>query len=155
MIHSDLLKEKQLIDNLFGDIKAFQGDPYLQSLLTNYLCVRVSGFLENCVRIIFTNYSAPRSKDNIINFVGKKLERFPNPTYDNILSLAADFNTQWKNEFKKQVKSPPQLLSSLNSINVNRNLIAHGGTSSLTIGELEQYYKDTVNLISILERCCK
>jgi hypothetical protein len=153
MISAALLKQKKQIDDLFDHINAFTGDPYDKSLLTFYLCVRVSGFMENCVRIIFSEFSAPRSKDQVVTFVGNKLKKFPNPTYSEIIKIAKDFDKQWSIGFKKTITRQHQL--SIESININRNQIAHGGTSGITIGDLFDYYQDIVKIIENLEATCK
>jgi hypothetical protein len=152
MISPKLQKEKQDIDDLFTLVTNFRGDPYIKALLTYYLCVRVSGFIENCVRIIFTEYSAPRTRDHVSVYVNKRLEKFPNPTYENICRLTREFNNQWHQTFKAGVTQ--QVRQSLGSINVNRNAIAHGGTSTITVGQLYSYYQDIIQLIAHLEQAC-
>ena len=158
MKHQDLLKQKQLIDTLFQDVNTFtknqSHDPLIESFLAKYICVQVSGFLQNCVRIIFSNYTTPRTQDHVTNYVSKKVGKFPNPTFDAILSLAGEFNPNWKASFIEQVPKNSRLRSSLDSINVNRNAIAHGGTSTIRIGDIKQYYDDAVILITKLELCC-
>jgi hypothetical protein len=147
-----LLKEKQEIDDLFNRVNGFTGDPYIKSLLTYYLCIRVSGFLENCIRIIFTDYSIPRTRDNVQTFVTRRLGKFPNPTYSNICNLAKAFSYQWNTNFKSNITA--QIRQSLEAINVNRNAIAHGGTSTITVRQLASYYQDIVQLIEELEQAC-
>ncbi len=148
-----LLDEKKLIDNLFRQITEFDGDPYIESLLTYYLCVRVSGFVETCVRGILVAYSTPRAQDHVHAFVVSKLERFPNPTFDQICKTIADYSDQWNRDFKNRI--PDRVRGSLRSMNVNRNQIAHGGTSTITIGQLQQYYQDIILLITELEAVCQ
>lgn len=148
-----LIQEKNEIDSLFGQIIGFSGDPYVKSLLTYYCCVRVSGFVENCVRIILASYSTPRTQDHVRTFVEGKLDRFPNPTFDQICKAIADFNDQWNHDFKTRI--PTAVRESLRSINVNRNQIAHGGTSTITIGQLQGYYHDAIFLIEQLEVTCR
>lgn len=153
MHNPKLVQQKNEIDSLFGQISGFAGDPYVKSLLTYYLCVRVSGFLENCVRIILIDYSAPRTQDHVRTFVQGKLNRFPNPTFEQICKAVAEFNDQWNTSFKAGIT--PQVRESLKSINVNRNQIAHGGTSTITVGQLQLYYQDAVFLIEQLEQACR
>lgn len=153
MNNPQLVQQKYEIDALFGQIISFAGDPYVKSLLTYYLCVRVSGFVENCVRIILADYARPRTQDHVRSFVESKLERFPNPTFDQICKAIADFNDQWNQDFKAKIPAPVR--ESLRSINVNRNQIAHGGTSTITIGQLQSYYQDAVLLIKELEQTCQ
>lgn len=153
MKNASLVQEKDAIDRLLCDVKSFSGDPYVQALLTYYACIRVSGFAENCVRIIFNDYAIPRSKDYVQAFVNGRLREFPNPTWDRIMKLTRDFDGQWAEALKSRVTK--QHRDSLGSINTNRNAIAHGGTSTITIHQLSQYYSDVVLLIEEMEDCCK
>lgn len=152
MKNAKLLAEKKVIDNLFTEIENFIGDPYIKSLLTYYLCIRISGFLENSIRIIYTDYSNPNAKGNVFTFVGNKLKKFPNPTWSAILNLANDFDPNWKANIKNNIK--PNQLTSLESINVNKNAIAHGGSSNITLSDLHSYYNDMVMLIDDVECIC-
>jgi hypothetical protein len=152
MINPKLINERNQIDSLFVAISHPSIDPYLQSLLTYYLCIRVTGFLENCVRIIFSEYSTTRASDHVSTYVSNKLRRFPNPTFTNICKITNDFNGHWKDVFKASV--PSKIRQSLESINNNRNAIAHGGTSTITVGQLRAYYNDILILIDELEKSC-
>lgn len=152
MKNPKLLQEKQVVDNLFIQIKGFVIDPYYQSLLSYYLCIRVSGFVENCVRTILTDYSVPRAKYNVRTYVGHSLERLPNPTYDSICELLKKYSDKWADRFKLAITT--QVRQSLVSIVVNRNNIAHGGNSNITLNQLEVYYTDILQLIDELEQTC-
>ncbi len=149
MRSASLLREKRQIDDLFRDITTYTNDPasdsYIASLLTNYLCIRVSGFIENCVRIIFSEYAANRTFDHVQSFVSKRLENFPNPNISEIAKLTKDFNETWWTNINATLTSKHR--DSLHSININRNVIAHGGASGITLRELTDYYSDVVELI--------
>jgi hypothetical protein len=134
MLSPQLIREKEEIDTLFDEVNTFPGDLYAKSLLTYYLCIRISGFVENCVRIIFSEYSATRAQDQVKVFVSSKLERFPNPTYNNIIRITREFNRVWAQAF--------------------RNAIAHGGVSGISVGQLANYYADVVQMIETLETSC-
>ncbi len=150
MINSLLLQEKNSIDILLYRIKYFTGNPYDKALLTYYLCIRISGFIENCVRIIFSNYSQPpRSKDSVETFIMNKLKILPNLHFGKILGLISCFNNQWAKRLKSQISKNE--IASLESIILNRNNLAHGGTSPLTLTDLEQYYLDVLSLLTKLE----
>ena len=151
-----LLREKKQVDDLFNDITTFANnpasDPYIVSLLTFHLCIRISGFVENCIRIIFLEYAAIRTLDHVQKFVNKRLERFPNPNISEIAKLTKDFNEIWWTNFNASITNKHR--DSLHSINVNRNAIAHGGISNITLRELSDYYNDIVELIEKLEDNC-
>lgn len=147
-----LQNEQNQIDKIIIQIRAFTGDPYFEALLAYYLCIRISGFLENCIRIYFLEYANQKCQDYVKTFMENRLKHFPNPTWGEIIKLIKDFNEQWVVDIKKSVSS--QWLSSLESINNNRNNIAHGGTSSVTLHELVIYYQDIVNIIETIENIC-
>jgi hypothetical protein len=80
------------------------------------------------------------------------LEKFPNPTWTEIIKLTKDFNIQWAENLKAAISK--KHLESLESIIVNRNAIAHGGTSNITLRELSNYYTDIIYIIEKLEDSC-
>ena len=152
MNNPKLLQEKQKVDDLFIQIQGFSGDAYYQSLMTYYLCIRVSGFIENCVRIILAEYSLPRAQGTVGVYVTNTLMKLPNPTFHNLCRLAAQFDDQWRKSFK--AAATQQARQSLKSINLNRNNLAHGGNSTMTLRELAGYYHDVLALVDELERVC-
>jgi hypothetical protein len=147
-----LLREKKQIDSLFNHVQTFSGDSYHKALLTYYLCIRLSGYVENCVRIVFTEYSEPNCKGQVVDFVNNKLKKFPNPTWSIIIKLTKEFNIKWADELKRLVEERHRV--SLNNIILNRNTLAHGGSSRITIHELYNYYQDVTYLIEKLEESC-
>lgn len=152
MINPSLIAKQKVIEDLFVEIKAFSGDALIKAYLTYYLCVRVSGFLEDCVRTIFSNYVDANSKNSVKTFVAKKLRKFPNPTWEAIYALTKDFDDGWVEYLKANVDQSYR--DAINSIVSNRNTIAHGGTSSITLNDLEKYYQNAVNVIDELEKIC-
>lgn len=147
-----LKNEQNQIDKIISQLGTYAGDPYFEALLVYYLCIRISGFLENCIRIYFLEYSNLKCKEYVKTYMENRLKRFPNPTWNEIVKLIKDFNETWVVNLKKSVT--PQWLSSLESINNNRNNIAHGGTSSITLRELITYYKDVICIIETIENVC-
>jgi hypothetical protein len=156
MKNSQLVKEKAQIDRLFSSVRSFSSDPSadpeITAMLTYYLCVKVSGFMEKCVRIILLEYAKTHSRDRAIRFIEKKLERFPNPSMNAIADLVKNFDEDWAKDFRRKVDEPSR--TSIDSINTNRNVIAHGGTSTITLRELEGYYNGAINVILHLENLC-
>ena len=143
-----LLREKSLIDNLFVQLDSYNGDLYYEALLVYYLCIRVSGFLENSVRIIFSEYATSNCQGQVQEFVRNKLKRFPNPTWTEIVKLTGDFNKVWADNLKSVVTK--EYRDSVESLSNNRNNIAHGQVSNITIRELKKYYTDIVFVIEKL-----
>ncbi len=149
---SRLLSKQKVIEDLFIEIDAFSGDPIIKAYLTYYLCIRVSGFMEDCIRSIFSEYVDANSKDAAKNFIFAKLKKIPNPTWGTITSISKEFDENWNSQLNKQVTKPYR--EALESIVSNRNVIAHGGTSAITLRDLETYYREAINVIDELEKIC-
>jgi len=147
-----LQQEKKAIDQLIDQIGSFSGDPFIASQLTYYLCIRISGFIETCVRTIFMEYCSPRIRDNVSNFIDVQLRRSRNPSYESICNLTKEFDKEWVQTFKAAVTV--QNRDALQSINVNRNNIAHGETSNITLRQLTDYYDEAIDLLNKLEKTC-
>jgi hypothetical protein len=153
MKHPEIIRQKRQLDDLFDKGRSLASDPEMQAHWAFYLCIRVSGFVENSVRIVFSEYAKIGSHQYIANFVENYLRRFPNPSMDAICDLADKFSPRWKTEIKRLTSG--RLKDSVDSIVVNRNNIAHGGVSSLTYSSLRSYYQDAVKVTEILEdNCC-
>lgn len=153
MKNAELQRQQKQLDELFRLGAKLAGDPELQAHWTMYLCIRVSGFMENAVRVIFSEYAKTGAHQNIANFVESNLRKFPNPSTDAIYSLAEKFSPAWKTELKQ--KTSGRLKDSVDSIVSQRHQIAHGGSSTLTYRMLSAYYQDAIKVVEILEDHCK
>jgi hypothetical protein len=147
-----LVSRQKVIEDLFVEVRAFVGDPLIRAYLTYYLCIRVSGFIEDCVRTIFSDYVDTNSKNSVKTFAIGKLKKFPNPTWSAILSLVKDFDSNWAEQLKLRID--PSWSDGIDSIVSNRNTIAHGGSSSITLNELDGYYRKALLAIDELEKVC-
>ena len=144
-------QQKQRLDQLF-DVAKGLSDVELRSHWSRYLCVLVSGFLENCVELCLAEYSRRRCDDSVGNFVGMKLRGFQNPKMGPILELFGSFNANWKVALEASTQG--QLADSVNSIVGNRNKIAHGESVSLSLSSLAGYYKDAMQVVELLHQTC-
>jgi hypothetical protein len=145
-------QQKQRLDELFKTAGGLSSDLEMQSHWTRYLCVLVSGFLENSVELCLSEYSKRVSNPLVSNFVSAKLVGFQNPKMGPILELLGSFSPDWRAQIETATQG--QLSDSVNSIIGNRNKIAHGESVSLSIGSLTAYYKDAVIVIELLQKTC-
>ena len=76
-------REQQRLDNMFAKINEIQrispDDLDLQAHWARYLCILVSGFLENSISTIYIEYTKKKATPQIASFVEKELEKFQNP----------------------------------------------------------------------------
>lgn len=146
-----IYQQKQRLDDLFR-AASFVSDIEMRSHWARYLCVLVSGFLENSVELCLAEYSKRGSNTPVSNFVSRKLREFQNPRMSAILELLGSFNPVWKTEMDAVTQG--QLSDSVNSIVGNRHKIAHGESVSLSMGSLSGYYNDAVKVVELLQKTC-
>jgi len=147
----EIQRQKQRLDELF-DSAGRLSDVELQSHWSRYLCILVSGFLENSVELCLSEYSKRRSDPAVANFVSARLRGFQNPKMSAITELLGAFKPEWKSELEASTQG--QLSDSVNSIVGNRNRIAHGESVSLSMSSLKAYYRDATTVVALLEKTC-
>src|SRR5437763_6646632 len=91
----EITRQRQRLDDLFQKAKNLS-DPEIQSHWSRYLCVLVSGFLENAVRITYVEYVRRRADVSVANFVESRLRQFQNPKMGTILELTGGFSHEWR-----------------------------------------------------------
>ena len=147
----EITRQRQRLDDLIQKARHLS-DPETQSHWSRYLCVLVSGFLENSVRITYTEYARSRADASVADFVENRLRQFQNPKMGTIIELAGGFNQEWRKSLEIDTKG--QLGESVNSIVNNRHKIAHGESVGLTLHTLIQYYSDAVKVVDLLRQQC-
>ena len=152
MRNSQVRREQQRLDNLFVKITAFSDDIELQSHWARYLCICVSGFLENSVRMIYSQYAKNKSTPQIANFVESQLDEFQNPKMEKILRLTGLFSREWESNLRKDTEG--ELKDSVDSIVSNRNNIAHGQDVAITYVRIKIYYQNALKVVDLIENQC-
>ena len=82
----EIHRQRQRLDSLFLKAREFP-DAELQSHWCRYLCILVSGFLENAVEHCLSEYTRTRSNEYVLNYVQTKLYGFQNPKMGSIIEL--------------------------------------------------------------------
>lgn len=148
-----LIGQKQRLDDLFSRIRSLSADPEMQSHWSRYLCVLVSGFIENALRTVLSEYAEARSQTRIANFVQGELRRnLNNPKAGKILDWIRKFDQEWGNEIDQCLDQ--RLKDAINSVVENRHQIAHGGTIGLSFVTMKEYYEAVVEAIELIEASC-
>lgn len=147
----EIYTQKQRIEQMLKIAQSCR-DTEIQSHWARYLCVLISGFIENSVELCLSEYSRRNSNDVVANFVGCKLRGFQNPKIGPIIELFGSFNATWRGDLESATDG--KLGDSINSIVGNRHSIAHGQSVSLSLGSLTAYYRDALKVIDLLHRTC-
>lgn len=148
----EAVRYKQRLDNLFGQISVFSGNPELQSQWARYLCVLVSGFLEISICAIYGEFARRTASPYVANFVKYELGSFQNPKMGKILDLTRAFNPQWANQLEAATEG--ELKDAVDSVVANKNQIAHGRDVGITYARIKGYYEDVIQVVNLIEGMC-
>ena len=156
-MHQEILDRQAKLQELLNEVNRLHSsgsiDTNLFVQLTWYLCVRISGFLENSVQIILLEYVQSKTSDvPTQNFVVNNL-KYVSADYNNILATFRRFDVDWRTTLKNN--NVQQYKPVLNNLVKNRNQIAHGRDSKITIQELQSYFTQIQALVALLHNTCQ
>lgn len=102
----------------------------MQGHWARYICILTSGYVENTVREIYSQYVRKNSYSKaVIRYSTKQLDGVQNPRADKLIKIAASFDPAWGRGLETHL-SQNFRSEALNSIMSNRHLIAHGRSSN-------------------------
>ncbi len=124
------------------------------SYLSKYCLVKVCGTIEYCFKTIIADFYSVASPQ-LSCYLDKKIRQSSkNPSYNNICSLLKDFNEEWNHQFKNTIEHHPsktRILTSLESMNNNRNNFAHGQGCTPSFSDIQSQFSDARIVINILD----
>lgn len=144
--------QERKLDELLKNIDTVTDDE-LKAHLSKYFCVRISGYLENVLKILVANYSEGSSPRPVSNFLQNDLKSVTNLSEEKMQRLLNKFSEDWCTNFTSKVSE--QQLQSLNSIISNRNSIAHGQQDNISYKVIGQYYTDLKEIVKVLRDTIK
>ena len=125
----------------------------LQGHWGKYLCILVSGLIENGLREIYSEFVRGASSPQLANFAIKQLNTIQNPKSNRFLEIARYFNSTWAAELEPYL-SENQRGAALDGIISNRHLIAHGGNASISVARVKEHLDKCVEVIEFIESQC-
>lgn len=144
--------QERKLDELLKNINTVTDDE-LKAHLSKYFCVRISGYLENVLKILVANYSEGSSPRPVSNYLQNNLKSVTNLSEDKMQKILNKFSEDWSTNFSDRVTE--QQILSLNSIISNRNSIAHGQQDNISYKVIGQYYLDLKEIVKILRDIIK
>jgi RiboL-PSP-HEPN len=149
-----ILSHRQRIDTLFSKVASIS-NPADQSEWSKYLCVLVSGFIEESLRVLLEEYTRTHSAPNIQNFVEKQIGNITNCKTSRILEVLSKFSQDWANDFSNQIQATSsiadEIKNSIDSVIANRHDIAHGRNVGITYTRIFNYYNNIKKAVDILD----
>jgi hypothetical protein len=112
--------------------------PEVQADLARYACVLVAGYVEQSVKSIFGEFVRVRASPEVYRYAERRLARVRNPNATDLISLAGDFNPEWRTSL--DVVLQDERKAALDSVVANRNGIAHGRSVGIGLVQIGTYH---------------
>lgn len=143
----EVARRRQRIVALLGTINGAGLGAELTAHYARYLCVLVSGYAEQSVKELVTQYSRSRSSAPIQRYVGKQVGLVRNIDYERLKQLIEAFDPDW---WRTLSQARQDELEAFGSVAAVRNSISHGGDGAITIATLTQYFQQISDVLDDL-----
>ena len=137
---------KRKLDADFTIASTLEGE--IQSVYSRYLCVRVAGFLEACLKEEISLFVEPRCPANIKKYIISTLQSTTNLTHNKIIKALQNFSQDWSEHYAGNVTE--EMTQSIGSIYSNRNNIAHGQNSNITLQQVKKDYENIKHVVQAI-----
>jgi hypothetical protein len=140
------------LDSLFHDFENQKLDDYTKSHIAKYLTVLCSGIFEDIFKhFILELAQKDKMGDEIKEFIFKKVRwSLQNAKYSKLISFLEEFNLEWAKKLNAIIEEKNK--DALSSIVNNKNLIAHGDSSTITFPLIKQHYENSKIIIYELDK---
>lgn len=118
-------------------------DLELHADLARYLCTRTAGFVEKAVATMAIAHANGRSSPTVTRYVEKRTQRLQNLNKKKLLDFVRDFSPVWALELEQSFQDE---METVNTVVLNRHLIAHGGNSDISLVRMREY-RDSVYVV--------
>jgi hypothetical protein len=154
----EIVSNKTKIENILKKYKPTNDDE-LKRDIARYVCVLVSGYIEESLRLLINEYVRGKSTPIIQHYVDSNIKRITNCKYNKIVEILNAFHPPWAADFSSIIEAqepiPNQYKDSIDSVVTTRHKIAHGKNTGISIVKIEEYFKNVDKAVAILDQSIK
>ena len=143
---------RQVLDHTFSRAAAIGPDPELQSDFARYLCILVSGFLENAVIELLLEHARRHSQPSIQRFIEYRVRRLTNVKCQRLLDVLGTFDPAWRTDLENFLVDERK--AAVDSVVDLRNSISHGRFVGVTFVRVKEYYKHIQHVLEHIADLC-
>ncbi|MEK7994879.1 MAG: HEPN domain-containing protein [Planctomycetota bacterium] len=143
---------RQQLDATFARARTVRDDVELQSDLARYLCVLISGFLEQAVVELLLEHTRRRAAPSVQRHVESQLRRFTSAKAQRLVELLGSFDAEWRMNLETFLVDERK--DAVDSIVDLRNSIAHGRSVGVTISRVSNYYREIEAVVEQVADLC-
>ena len=127
-----------------------QQDDFIVAQIAQHVCVRLSGTLENAVKENVSRALGPSSHPRALRYIDRQLSDFQNPRPSKIIDLLSAFDRAWAEDLQNFWE--PEVKDAIGSIVGQRNIIAHGGSTDVTLVRVREWFRSVKTFCTFLEQ---
>lgn len=143
----EVLRRKQKLEGIFAMVDGASLSGELASHYARYLCVLVSGHIEQSAKELVMQYVRLRSEQRVTRLVGRQLNRVRNLDQESLKALIDNLDAEWWPTIESGY---PDELAAFDSVVAVRNSISHGGDGGITLATIKQYFAQVSTVLSAL-----
>ena len=153
----EITAKEERLSHLFSEARLLQKrkdvDDKIKAEFVWYLCIRTSGFVEFSVQFLLSEYfESGTDREPLGDFVSNHLLNPREFTMRRVRKLLDSFSRR-RSKVQEEIDIS-KLDSSLQSLQTNRNSIAHGRDIELTMNDLDAYFEDVRQVIRMVYDEC-
>jgi hypothetical protein len=146
---AEVNRRRQQLDATFARAVRLAGDAELLSDYARYLCVLVSGFLEQAVVEILIEYTRNHSDRRVQRHIEQRIQ-LTNLKVQRLVDVLGGFDADWRQELEGFLVD--EYKDAVNGIVDLRNNIAHGQFVGITMTRVSDYYTRIKVVIEKIEQ---
>lgn len=136
---AEVTRRRQQLDATFDRARGLDAGAELLSDFARYLCVLVSGFVEQATIELLIEYVRIRSAPRIQSYVEHHVRRLSNLNTPKLIDVLCSFDPEWRSELETFIVD--EYKDALDGIVDLRNTVAHGGyAGGVTLSRVDGYY---------------
>ena len=145
---AEVQRRLQQLDETFARARRLGADAELLSDFARYLCVLVSGFVEQATIALLLEYVRTHSDRRVQSYVvDRRFSRISNLNKPRLMNIVGSFDPKWRSELETFIVNEYE--DALNGIVDLRNTVAHGRyAGGVTLPSVYDYYKRIKKIIN-------
>lgn len=151
----ELIKQHNQINLLLKQTAlSTDGNLELQGHWGKYICILVSGFLENAISEVYVRFVTDAASPQVAQYTILVLQKIQNPNSRKFIETASNFKKEWGEQLNEFFLQDASRKDAIDSIMKNRHAIAHGKNTSISVVQVQKYFEKCVEVIDFIENQC-
>ncbi|MCH8310036.1 MAG: hypothetical protein IIB17_06020 [Chloroflexi bacterium] len=154
MQNRELTRQLQVLKELIRTTRTIESID-VQGHWGRYLCILTAGFLENALKAVYSEFVTGSSSPQSANWAISNLKDILTPKAGRFVEVTASFDKRWGEELTEFLDADAERRrNAINSIMTTRHTLAHGGTTGISVAQVQQYLDSSVEVVEFIEDQC-